>query len=381
MRKPVYCHDPYDIWATSAGVEIRRHYYEGRWVGKLGAIGISVADLLCPSATRWACGAPKRRYPILSALEYLRSRRLGNAGEDQKGALADFEAQAVSGYGGKAWGLGFPWMSKNGLYGPEMPFVTHTPYVMEALLAIAESPSDRVEAMRLFTGTWDFLESLKVMYEEDGVLALSYAPVAEPRIVVNANSYAAFSYAMHAVHGDSRIRMHARDKARTLSTWVIMQQQEGGRWWYYADSDRGNFVDGFHSSFVVKNLLKVRALLPEIGARIDDAIAQGWKFIRTVLFDSSQFLCRRFEHPSHRDPFRWDLYDQAEYLGLLVDFGLFEEARAFSDHVKRRFMRNDHWYCRIDVLGRLWGKDFQRWGIAPFRYHEARLNNLSTARH
>ena len=33
-----------------------------------------------------------------------------------------------------SWGLGFPWMSKNGLYGSELPFITHTPYAMEALL-------------------------------------------------------------------------------------------------------------------------------------------------------------------------------------------------------------------------------------------------------
>ncbi len=76
---------------------------------------------------------------------------------------------------------------------------------------------------------------------------------------------------------------------------------------------------------------------------------------------------------AQRDPFKLDLYDQAEYLGLLVDFDLLDEAVEFSARVEMRFRKGEHWYCRIDIFGRRWGKDFLRWGIVPFWYHRARL--------
>src|SRR5690606_35935743 len=99
--------------------------------------------------------------------------------------------------------------------------------------------------------------------------------VEEPRIVVNANSYAAFAYAMHAVHGREQIRSMAREKALRLVRWVISEQEESGLWWYYADREPGNFIDGFHSCFVVKNLIKVKHLLPEAGGIVDGPIEEG----------------------------------------------------------------------------------------------------------
>jgi len=264
-------------------------------------------------------------------------------------------------------------MSKNGLYGPEVPFVTHTPYVMEALLEIAGQPDLHDEAMALFHGTWAFLESLKVMYKGTDDLALSYAPVEEPRIVVNANAYAAFAYALHAVHGREAVGERARDKARRLVNWVVRQQEQDGSWFYYADREPGNFIDCFHSCFVVKNLLKVKRLLPDLADVVDSAATRGWDYIASNLFDERAGLCRRFAVRAQRDPFRWDLYDQAEYLGLLVDFGELEQAEAFARRVEARFRKGKHWYCRIDFLGRRWGRDFLRWGIVPFWYHRARL--------
>lgn len=63
-------------------------------------------------------------------------------------------------------------------------------------------------------------------------------------------------------------------------------------------------------------------------------------------------------------------------LGLLVDFGHLDEAKGFASHVEDRFRKGDHWYCRIDIFDRRWGKDFLRWGIVPFQYHRARLDRV-----
>lgn len=364
--------DPYDVWCTPFVIRVRQRFYEGRLSGKLGAAVIALADWLCPYALRNFFSACPRPYPILSAYFYLQAADEGRLTDCHR-ALTDLKSQAVGLPEMAAWGLGFPWMSKNGLYGPETPFVTHTPYVMEVLLRLAENEACRNEAMKLFHSTWSFLESLKVMAEEGDKLALSYAPVDEPRIVVNANSYAAFAYALHAVHGRDEVRSVAQEKALCLARWVVEQQEPNGRWWYFADKEPGNFVDGFHSCIVVKNLLKLKRLLLEASDIVNEAVERGWHYIRTELYDPEAGLCRRFAVRAHWDPYRWDLYDQAEYLGLLIDFGLFEEARSFAERVESKFRRGKHWYCRIDVFGRRWGRDFLRWGIAPFWYQRARL--------
>lgn len=372
----INCFDPYDLWSTNFGILIRKSYYRGNILGKIGAVLFSVFDLFSPQSLRWLFRIKPRAYPILSAHFYLMRMKNDPKSLNRKKALADLKMQATGLPESAAWGLGFPWMSKNGLYGPEVPFVTHTPYVMDTLLALSEDANCRNDAMALFHHTWEFLDSLEVMQEDSDTIALSYAPLNEPRIVINANAYAAYAYSLHAIYGRETVREIARDKALRLAKWVVSQQNENGSWFYYADRGPGNFIDGFHSCFVVKNLLKVKKLLPEIAPIVDDPVACGWAFIRQHLFDARAGLCRRFVQRSHRDPFKWDLYDQAEYLGLLVDFCLLDEAGLFSEQVEQRFRKGEHWYCRIDIFGRRWGRDFLRWGIAPFQYHQGRLLHI-----
>ena len=364
--------DPYDIWQTNFGLRAKKLFYSGSLWGWIGATVISITDWLMPRSFRKLLRITPQHYPILSAHACLQSSYDTSCGSSLS-ILKELRSQVVGQPGKVGWGLRLSWMSKNGLYGSDIAFVTHTPYVMEALLQIAKCDSSQREAMALFNSTWGFLESLLVMYETDDELALSYAPLAEPRIVVNANSYAAFAYALHAVHGLSRNSKIARDKAGRIAEWIAKEQSMSGGWWYYADQEQGNFIDCFHSCFIVKNLIKLRTLLPELADIVNKPIEDGWRFIHSEMYDDISGLCLRFAVRSHYDPYRWELYDQAEYLGLLVDFSLFEQAQEFSARVEKKFTKGGHWYCRIDFLGRKWGQNFLRWGIAPFLYHRARL--------
>ena len=245
---------------------------------------------------------------------------------------------------------------------------------MEALLVLATYPSLNQMATEMFKNTWIFLESLKIMYQDDQQLALSYAPIDEPRMVINANSYAAYAYAMHAIHGDPKNKKHALEKVKKLTQWVVAQQHDNGSWDYYADELPGNFIDCFHSCFVVKNLLKAQKLLPDTSTLSDDAITNGWKYIQTHLYDSKEKMCRRFIVKQIKDPYVWDLYDQAEYLGLLLEFDQIELAQSFEQNIRNCFSsKGDHWYCKVDIFGRKWGKDFDRWGISPFKLVQSQL--------
>lgn len=363
-------YDPYDLWALDLGVNVRRNYYAGKLTGKFGAIALGLLDWLAPVASRKFLNCPRKLHPITAALICL--TELKESGNRHGPEFEDHwihtfsELAATPGSPFCAWGLGFPWMSKNGLYDPDIPFVTHTPYVMEALSSFRDP-----RAVEMLDGTWKFLESLIVMTESESELALSYAPVQEPRIVVNANSYAAYAYALHAARGHKQKK--SLDRCRRLVNWILNKQNADGLWWYYADDSSGNFIDCFHTCFVVKNLVKASSLVPEFQAIARPAIDRGWDAIRSNFLDRQTGLCKRFAVRDFKDPYVWDLYDQAEYLGLLIDFGRFDDAAEFLQTVCGAFVRNGVVHARIDMFGRRWGANFFRWGIAPLYYHVSRM--------
>lgn len=366
-------YDPYDLWATKAGVNVRKRFYEGRLSGKFGAGVFALIDWAAPVLSRSISSAPVRLNPITAAHLVLMNENQDMGFTDSEAVDALASIAAWKGTKGRwAWGLGFQWMSKNGLYGDDVPFVTHTPYVMEALLQLTSSDGNAAKVRWMFEGTWGFLESLRVMHDGKNGLALSYAPVEEPRIVVNANAYASYAYALHAVHGNCAIKDIAIQKAQRIVSWIV-GQQNNGKWYYYADTMQGNFIDCFHTCFVLKNLIKVRTLLPELKCQLDKSIEVGFDFLQKNFYDKKTGLCRRFIVRDIKDLYRWDIYDQAEYLGLLIDMGDIKGAKAFIERVRNAFYKGGHWWCRIDVLGRRWGKDFMRWGIIPFLYQSFRL--------
>ena len=115
-------------------------------------------------------------------------------------------------------------------------------------------------------------------------------------------------------------------------------------------------------------------MIPEISNIANKPVEKGWEFLNTSFFDHKKGLCRRFVDRDTHDPYLWDIYDQAEYLGLLIDFGLLKEASDFRTRVAELFKYDGDWWCRIDILGRRWGKNYMRWGITPFLYHSSRLD-------
>jgi len=337
---------------------------------------LGLADWLAPQLSRSLFGANKRSYPITVAQWILSQNSL-----DEPEFFFDKLMQTASTRTdefGDSWGLGFPWMSKNGLYDENMPFITHTPYALEALIRIyLECSNQKIKQKALghFNGSRTFLTSLKVMYEDERSLALSYAPIDEPRIVVNANSYAGFAYALQSHFGDKENQMSLQ-RCEKLTQWVLDQQQENGSWFYYADNYPGNFIDGFHTCFVLKNLIKVSKLVPGLAKKISPVIDKGMRYLNQSFIDKKTGLLHRFALRDIKDPFVWDLYDQAEYLGLLILKGDRYKAEEFLSKIYRCFHKNGNWYCRKDFFGRLWGKNFLRWGVMPLFHQEHELNQL-----
>lgn len=365
-------YDPYDVWATPFFGRLKMDYNNGKLLSRPLLVCCYLMDFTLPVLTRKMLGCPKTLSPHVLALHCLSDDLSAQECSD---AVCLFEKMNVLS-DGYAWGLPFGWYSKHAVYGDKIPYITHTPYVMEALLKLSEDESVSGKAMDMFRQTWTFVDGLRVMFSDDKRLALSYSSEEEGRIVNNAQTYAAYAYAMHSVYGEPEHAARAEEKCRRLIAWVLSQQREDGSWLYYADEKSGNFLDCFHSCFIIKNLSKAAELVPSLKGMLGSSLERAVTFLDEFFLDKEKLLCRRFVNEVRHDLYRWDIYDQAEYLGLLIDLGRVGEAVKFRENVRRYFSDGESWWCRIDPLGRLWGKNFMRWGIMPFHYQSTRLDRL-----
>ena len=149
-------------------------------------------------------GYYKKEYPMVRAISALSLLNLIDHHKIDKQKSLSFVKQHLNclvnhtskGYSGYAWGMNNEWVSKNGTYPATMPYITNTPYALEAFIKFRKL-SNTNEHDELIKSVFNFIEhDLKIQLETAEQLALSYAPIHEPRIVINANSYAMYTYAL-----------------------------------------------------------------------------------------------------------------------------------------------------------------------------------------
>jgi hypothetical protein len=363
-------YDPYDLWKTKLGVWLRSVYYRN---GKLAMPLVApfvVLDAYAPRLTR-AFIAPQE-YPIVRAMAALAALNFYGISSEQR--YLELARDSVSwlinnrspGYHGACWGLNFPWMTKGGYYSPTTPFITHTPYCIEALLSYHDVTKDP-ESYRVAMSTLDFLErDMQVLFEDGVRMAMGYGPGHETRVVVNANSYSMMLYAMLASRMPEK-REPLFDKAARLFNFVKSCQNHDGSWLYYNDDEKGNFIDCFHSCLVMKNLIKYARFS---GCDVSDIVSKGLDYVVTNFLDQKDHLSQRFTKSANPSLAKYDLYDQAELINVL----LLSQKRAMAEEVLDATI--EHFYLpskgtfgyQIDIFGRLNKMTYLRWAVMPMVY-------------
>jgi hypothetical protein len=269
----------------------------------------------------------------------------------------------TKGYHGACWGLNFPWMAKNIYYPANIPFITHTPYCIEALFKYFDVTNDYT-AKDIALSALNFLEKdINILLDENEILALSYSPLKEDRIVLNANSYAMMMYALYA----SRIKnnkKYLKEKADRLFNYIKSRQNRDGSWYYYDDNKNGNFIDCFHSCFILKNLIKYARYL---NVNVDDIINKGIMYILRYLLDSNIFLVKRFAISSNISLVKYDIYDQAEFLNILIMKDNYEIARKlYQSIIDHFFVTSANTFgSQIYKFGKLNKMNYLRWAVMP----------------
>ena len=179
----------------------------------------------------------------------------------------------VQGQSGTAWGYSFAWQSRNFFAPQGTPMIVPTAFAARALLEAYGSFADD-EYLRLARSTCDFIvKDLKRTIESEDEVCFSYSPSDHTQIF-NASLLAAETLAsVSALTGETDFCELANRAAR----YVVRSQREDGSWAYGAESGQ-QWVDSFHTAYVLLSLSRISKACVNAGVDIRSALQRGYSF-------------------------------------------------------------------------------------------------------
>ncbi len=208
------------------------------------------------------------------------------------------------------WGYPFDWVTRGGVIRQDTPLITTTPYVYEAFLHVGQLDRRAEWRHALESITRHARNDIKDFPASERASTCSYTPD-DKGGVINAAAYRAF-----LLTSASQVlsqREHWLTAERNLN-FVLENQNPDGSWPYAVDGVR-DFVDHFHTCFVMKALAKIHTMTGHAGCLA--ALTRGVAYYLEHLFDADG-LPRPFARAPRMTVYKRELYDCAECINLCV---------------------------------------------------------------
>ena len=308
-----YDHQSY--FASRLGGRAKALYYKKPMLGTLAVAPMIFSEALAPQARRFFWRP--QRFPIADAhyamgFAFL-AQALGQESHLKKAVhfLEVLKLTRSKGFLHYAWGYPFNWETRGGTLKEGTPMVTTVPYVYEAFRQVYQLDGDPHWLDIMHSIAQHALEDYKDYEVSPAASTCCYCPGIDNSGVINASAYRAFLLTQAAV--DFSEEKYRRVAERNLN-FVLESQNSNGSWYYSTDNVR-DFVDHFHTCFVLKALAKVEQLT---GSRdCQNAIAWGVQYYVKYLFDP-EGLPMPFSKRPRLTVYRRELYDYAECINLGV---------------------------------------------------------------
>lgn len=306
--------DHQTFFAGPIGGLAKRVYYRYPRVGIAAVAPMIFCEAFVPSARRLF--HPPVRFPIADAHYAMGFAFLhqvtGGAAFLEKAVhyLKRLEETRCPAFKEYCWGYPFDWVTRNGTMKRQTPLITTTPYVYEAFLQVFQL-DPRQEWKRVLASIARHAAfDIKDFETSQAGSSCSYNPF-DKGGVINAAAYRAFLLTSASkVFG---IEQYSKIAERNLN-FVLETQNPDGSWYYAVDGVR-DFVDHFHTCFVMKALAKVHALTGDRGCF--QALSKGVKYYLENLFDPDG-LPRPFARAPRLTVYKRELYDCAECINLCI---------------------------------------------------------------
>lgn len=324
-------YDHQSFFASDLGRRAKAMYYTNPFLGTLAVSPMIFCEAFVPAARKlfWK----RQRFPIGDAhyamgFAFL-AQTLGKEQYHQRAVhfLEVLKATRSSGYDQYCWGYPFNWETRHGTMWQGTPLITTVPYMYEAFrqVYLIDENQEWREIMRsiaihAFKDYHDFETSAKAS-------TCSYNPEPWEPGVINASAYRAFL--LTAAGTDFSEEKYLKVAERNLNFVLESQNPDGS--WYYSTDDKRDFIDHFHTCFVMKALAKIEAVTKN--PECTKAIERGVNYYVRNLFDEDNFP-KPFSRRPRLTVYRRELYDYAECINLAVLLeGRFPELDRILSHI------------------------------------------------
>jgi hypothetical protein len=306
--------DHQTFFAGTTGRAAKKLYYTNKLVGTAAVAPMIFLEAFFPSARRFF--HHPTRFPIADAHYAMGFAFLYQATDDPSQLenaihfLNELKKSRCHQFKDYCWGYPFDWVTRNGVLKTETPLITTTPYVYEAFLQVFKlDPRDEWKIILESIARHASVD-IKDFKTSEKASSCSYTPY-DKGGVINAAAYRAFLLT-------SASRLFSNDNywkiAERNLNFVLENQNPGGSWFYAVDGVR-DFVDHYHTCFVMKALAKVHTLTGH--AATLKALGKGVGYYLGNLFDADG-LPKPFSRAPRLTVYKRELYDCAECINLCL---------------------------------------------------------------
>jgi hypothetical protein len=334
--------DHQTFYSGPIGGAAKSLYYRRPRAGTIAVAPLVFCEAFAPGVRRIL--GPKLRFPIADAHYAMGFGYLyqvtgdGSHLQQMETYLGALEQTRCGGFDEYCWGYPFDWVTRNGTIPRDTPLITTTPYVYEAFLLGYQITGRDAWRRILASIARHATTDIKEFTVSAEATSCSYTPF-DGGGVINAAAYRALLLTSAAqVLDEPRYWAAAQ---RNLA-FVLETQNADGSWYYAVDGVR-DFVDHFHTCFVMKALAKIAALTGH--ERTLRALERGVEYYLANLIDRAG-LPKPFSKAPRLTVYKRELYDMAECVNLCALLGtrfprLNDTLRTVIEDVLEHWMKSD----------------------------------------
>jgi len=289
-------------------------YYRNRLLGTAAVAPMIFCEALLPSARRLFHHPV--RFPIADAHYAMGFAFLYEATRDSSQLenavhfLTELKKSRCRDFKEYCWGYPFNWVTRNGTIKEQTPLITTTPYCYEAFLQVFELTSQDEWKVVLESIARHAATDIKDFKTSENASSSSYTPF-DVGGVINAAAYRAFllTSASKVFCNEDYWKIAERNL-----NFVLENQNPDGSWFYAVDGVR-DFIDHYHTCFVMKALAKIHTLTGHPASL--EALSKGVNYYLENLF-SEDGLPKPFSKAPRLTVYKRELYDWAECINLCL---------------------------------------------------------------
>jgi hypothetical protein len=306
--------DHQSFFAGPVGRRAKSLYYRNRLLGTVAVAPMIFFEALLPRARQFF--HQPTRFPIADAHYAMGFASLFQVTNDDAHLrravhfLEELKKSRCPGFQEYCWGYPYDWVTRNGMIRSQTPLITSTPYAYEAFLHVHHL--DGCEEWKEIAASIarHAFRDIKDFSVSENASSCSYTPF-DKGGVINAAAYRSFLLT-------SASQMFSKEEywltAERNLNFVLENQNPDGSWFYAVDGVR-DFVDHYHTCFVIKALAKIHTLTGHNGCR--QALTKGVDYYVKNLFDDDGFP-KPFSKAPRLTVYKRELYDCAECINVCL---------------------------------------------------------------